>query len=127
MKELTMQEVLELIEFERDLSGVLLVKKVKSSVWGNVEGAVYGDVYGDVGCSVWGNVKGNVGGDVYGHVKGGICGGVGGNIYNDVKGDVYGAIKGREWDFVETNKERAIRLMRQGEIEEAIKVLEENE
>ena len=78
MKGPTMEEVLELVEFHRNLHGKLFVC----------------DVY----CTVWG--------DVYGTVK--------------------GTIEGRKWEFVETPMEKAIRLIREGNGEEAIKVLEES-
>jgi hypothetical protein len=127
MKEPKMQEVLELVEFERNAYGVLHVKSVKSSVWGNVEGAVYGDVYGDVEGDVKGYVGGKVKGYVAGHVGGSVWGCVWGGVYGDVKGDVSGTIKGREWKFVETPKEKVARLIREGKGEEAIKVLEKSE
>ena len=97
MSEPTIEEVLNLVEFDRRHDGSLRVKKVCDNVWGDVQGAVWG--------SVWGNVYGNIWGDVNGTVNGKIC--------------------GRKWQYVETPKERAIRLIREGEIEEAIKVLEE--
>ena len=93
MKEPTMEEVLKLVEFDRNSDGSLLVRKVYGNVWGDVCGDVVGNVKGDV----WENVYGTVN----------------------------GKIAGREWQFVETPKERAIRLIREGKGEEAIKVLEE--
>jgi hypothetical protein len=99
MKEPTMKEVLKLVTFRRDVWGTLYVVDVWGNVLGNVGDSVYGDVYGDVKGTVWG----------------------------DVGGDVQGTIKGREWDFVETPKEKAIRLIREGKDEEAIKVLQEGE
>ena len=82
---ITMEEVLELIDFERDPFGELLVY--------NIRGAVHGSILCDV------------------------CGNIG--------GVVCGKINGREWQFVETPKEKAIRLIREGKSDEAIKVLEE--
>lgn len=105
MKEPTMEEVLELVEFDRNSDGTLHIKKVFDHVWGDVQGDVKGDVWGDVQGSVWGNVYGHIWGDVNGTVNGKIC--------------------GRKWQYVETPKERAIRLIREGKGEEAIKVLEE--
>ena len=84
---ITMEEVLELIDFERDPFGELLVY--------NIRGAVHGSILGDV------------------------CGNIG--------GVVCGKIKGREWKFTETTKEKAIRLIREGKGQEAIKVLEEEQ
>ena len=109
MKEPTIEEVLELVEFDRDKDGNLRVKKVRGNVWGNVQGYVWGNVMDDVK----GDVRGNVWGNVMDDVKG------------DVQGYVRGKISGREWQYVETPKERAIRLIREGKGEEAIKVLEE--
>ena len=97
MKEPTMEEVLELVAFDRDKDGSRLhIKKVFGHVWGDVCGTVRGDV--------WGNVRGDVWGNVWGTVQ--------------------GKIQGRKWQFVETPKERAIRLIREGKGDEAIKVLE---
>jgi hypothetical protein len=134
MKEPTMQEVLELVEFDRDFSGILHVKSVKGSVWsvggsvgGNVGGSVGGNIKGDVAGYVDGTVGGFVGGSVKGSVYGDIEGDVGGSVIGDVGGSVGGTIDGCAWQFVETPKEKAIRLIREGKGEEAIKVLEESE
>lgn len=67
MKEPTMEEVLELVEFGRDDDGKLCVRNVK----GNVEGSVWGSVFGDVD-SVMGNVEGSVWGNVLGNIYGDI-------------------------------------------------------
>jgi len=48
-------------------------------------------------------------------------------VWGDVHGTVKGTIEGRKWEFVETPKEKAIRLIREGKCEEAIKLLEEDE
>ena len=93
MKEPTMEEVLELVEFDRDDEGQLVVRSVLTDVMGDVRGDVRGDVCDYVLGNVWGGVQGK--------------------------------IAGREWQYVETPKERAIRLIREGKGEEAIKVLEE--
>lgn len=71
MKDITLEEVLELVDFERDESGALMVSRIK--------GFVLGDVLGDV----WGSVRGNVWGDVK-------C---------DVEGSVLGTISGKKWCF----------------------------
>ena len=92
MKEPTMEEVLELVEFERGENGDLFIVDVKGIVLGSVKGFVGGFVGGCVG--------------------------------RGVRGNVYGKISGRKWQFVETPKERVIRLIREGRGEEAIKVLE---
>ena len=95
MKEPTMEEVLNLVEFKRNLRGKLYVLDVKVSI----AGSVWGHVAGDVNGSVWGRVEGRV----------------------------EGTIGGREWEFVETPKEKIIRLIREGRGEEAIVALEESE
>ena len=95
MKEPTMEEVLNLVEFKRNPRGKLYVLDVKVSIAG----------------SVWGHVAGDVNGSVCGRVE----------------GTVEGTIGGRQWEFVETPKEKAIRLIREGKGYEAIKLLEEAE
>lgn len=116
MTEPTKEEMMELVEFEREFSGRLRVKSVKSDVWGNVEGAVYGDIYGDVFGSVVGSVVGSVRGHVWGDVS---C-----VVHGDVHGNVLGTIHRRKWKFLETAKEMAARLIRESKGEEAIKVME---
>lgn len=116
MKEPTMEEVLELIDFGRDAKGKLFVLNVKDHVMGDVNCHVRGSVKGDV--------KGHVWGYVWGSVKGHIMGNVERNVWGGVWGTVKGTISGREWQFAETPKEKAIRLIREGKGEEAIDVLE---
>ena len=99
MKEPTMEEVLERVTFKRYTNGTLYVISVRGNVRGNVLGYVSGSVEGSVGGSVGGNV----------------CGGV------------EGTINGRKWQFAETPKEKAIRLIREGRGDEAIQVLQEVE
>lgn len=115
MKEPTKKEMQELVEFSRLPCGELSVLTVKGNVRGNVEGSVWG--------SVWGSLLGSVGCDVVGHVEGGVWG----HVKGSVSGNVYGTINGREWQFIETPKEKAIRLIREGKSEEAIMALEESE
>jgi len=107
MKEPTIEEVLELVDFERNACGDLYIKNVNRSVWGNVWGCVEGDVKSHVKGAVYGNVNGFVGG----YVGGGVA----------------GTIDGREWKFLETDREKVIRLIREGKNREAIQVLEESE
>jgi len=102
MKEPTIQEILAVVTFNRDANGRLVI----NDVFGYVSGSVLGNVCG--------NVKGNIGGCVWGSVGG------------DVQGGVKGTINGCKWKFVETPKEKVIRLIREGNAEEAIKVLEES-
>ena len=66
----------------------------------------------DEGCLFVRNIKGHVMGDVERSVWG--------NVGISVKG----TIGGREWEFIETKKEKVIRLIREGRGEEAIDVLE---
>ena len=66
-------------------------------------------------------VKVSVEGSVWGHVRGDVNG----SVWGDVEGTVEGTISGRQWEFVETPKEKAIRLIREGKSEEAIITLEE--
>ena len=120
MKGPTRKEVLELVEFDRDKDGNLRVREVRGSVWGSVEGSVLGNIRGSVEGSVEGNVLGSIEGNVLGNVQGSIQG----NVWGNIRGSVEGRISGREWQYVETPKERAIRLIREGKGEEAIKVLE---
>jgi outer membrane lipoprotein SlyB len=56
-----------------------------------------------------------------------VRGNIGGWVLGNVCGSVGGTINGREWQYVETKKEKVIRLIREGNGEEAIKVLEEGE
>lgn len=91
--QITLEEALELVEFELSIQGEWRVKHVKSSVWGNVYGDVT-NVHGDVLIDVWGNVWGNVGGNL-----GGEC---------------FGTISGHEWKFVETPREKLKRLIDEG-------------
>lgn len=99
MKEIAIKEVLELVEFERSDDGKLFISYIKGGVMGDINGSVEGNV--------WGSVKGHIDGIV--------------------EGNVWGTISGRLWEFTETDKEYAIRLIREGKSEEAIKVLEEGE
>ena len=79
--QITLEEALELVEFELDPEG-WRVKQVRGSVWGHV----------------WGGVRGSVAGDVQGNVQGNI----GGNLH--------GTIRGRQWKFIETSKEELNQL-----------------
>ena len=97
MKNPTIKEISELVEFGRSDDGKLFISYIKGNVMGDVDG----------------NVNGNIWGSVEGHIDG------------SVGGNVWGTIKGRYWEFTESNKEYAIRLLREGNAEEAIKVLEQ--
>jgi hypothetical protein len=99
MKEIAIKEVLELVEFERSDDGKLFISYIRGNVMGDVDGNVNGNI--------WGNVQGYINGSIGENVR--------------------GTINGRLWEFTETDKEYAIRLIREGRSEEAIKVLEESE
>lgn len=105
-----MTEIQNLVEFGRNEDGDLIIKKIKS----NVHGPIYGFVEGDIDDDVFGDVKASIKGDVWGDV-------------GEVSGVVHGKIAGRKWQYIETPKEQAIRLIREDKINEAIKVLEESE
>ena len=95
-KEPSMEEILAIVEFERDEGGCLCVTKVKGTVRGNVEGSVVG--------GIWGSVWGGIGGDVRGNVEGSVWG----SVWCSVMGSVLGKISRREWQFAETPEERAM-------------------
>ena len=99
MKEIAIKEVLELVEFERSDDGKLFISYIKGNVMGDVDGNLEGHV--------WGSIKGYVNGSI------------GENVFC--------TINGRLWEFTETDKEYAIRLIREGKNEKAIKVLEGSE
>jgi uncharacterized membrane protein len=103
MKTPMIQEILALVTFNRDANGNLVI----NDVFGHVSGSVMGNVRG--------NVKGNIGGCVWGSVGG------------DVQGKVKGTINGCKWKFIETPKEKVIRLIREGKSDEAIQALQEGE
>ena len=103
MKEPTIEEVLELVVFDRDKDGELRIREVRDNVCGSVIG------------NVWGNIRGIVQGSIEG------------DVWGNVWGNVQGKISGRAWQFVETPKEKAIRLIREGRGDGAIKVLEEEQ
>ena len=96
MKEPTMEEVLELVSFERDDSGRLCVRNVLGNVKGNVSGDVEGILFGSVG-----KVVDDVRGDVLGNVEGYVGGDVEGPIYGSVGRGVWGTIDGSKWQYVD--------------------------
>jgi hypothetical protein len=59
VKEITLEEVLERVTFDRGRNGELRVVDIKGHLHGNVAGSVYGEVQG----SVWGKISGNYWGD----------------------------------------------------------------
>lgn len=63
------------------------------------------------------SVEGSVFGSVYGDVNG--------SVFSHIGGTVHGTINGRGWESIETPAEKAVRLIREGKGDEAIKILEE--
>tara|TARA_R110000851_G_scaffold143067_3_gene281894 strand:- start:317 stop:628 length:312 start_codon:yes stop_codon:yes gene_type:complete len=91
-KQITLEEALKLVSFYHGYAGEWEVL----SVHGDVKGNVYGKVGGDVDC------------------------GIGGDVHGNVEGDVEGTINGREWEFVETPKEKLQRLIEESGNQELI-------
>ena len=106
-KQITLEELLEVITVKQTSEGFWQITDVKCTIFGDV-----GDVFGDVG-----DVSGSVG-DVFGDV----CG--------DVYGIVRGKINGKEWQFIETPKDKLKRLIEEGadkeQLLEAFNQLENN-
>jgi len=122
-KQITIEEVFELVEFTYDYAhgGGWVVSSVK--------GDVRGDVYGNVDGGVGGNVRRDVGGDVGGYVGGDVYGNVGGDVGGNVGGDVLGTIDGKQWQYVETPRQKVERLIKatgNTELIEAFNQLEDN-
>ena len=116
--QITLEEVLELVTFKQYPNNTWLICDVK--------GTITGDVIG----SICGNVGGDVGGYITGSVFGDVCGDVGGIVGRSVGGKVWGTINGREWEYVETPKDKLKRLIREGsdqkELLWAVDQLEDN-
>jgi outer membrane lipoprotein SlyB len=74
--EVTLEEVLELVDFKRDEDGKMRV------------------------VNVWGSILGTVRGSILGTVEGSILGTVEGSVWGDVKGDVEGTVEGSVWGTV---------------------------
>ena len=68
MEKPTIEEVLELVSFERDEDGNLQIYNVCGNVRGSVCGSVHGSVHGNVRISVCGNVGCDVWGNVFGKI-----------------------------------------------------------
>ncbi len=122
-KQITIEEVFELVAFTYDHAhgGGWVVSSVK----GDVRGDVYGNVGGDVGGGRGVGVGGNVYGSVYGNVHGNIYAAVSGSI----SGDVRGTINGKQWQYVETPRQKVERLIKETgstELIEAFNQLEDN-
>jgi hypothetical protein len=95
-KQITREELLDLIFVEKGADGDWFISGVKADIWGKVQGCVYGDI----------------GGFVDGNIEYSVIGDVGGNVG--------GTINGREWNFVETPREKLQRLVKEGATKEAL-------
>ena len=118
IKQITLKEALELVAFKIDHFG----KWVVCDVYGNVCGDVHGNVYGDVNGKVNGSIRKDVNGNIYGNIYGSVEG--------NVRGYVSGNINGRDWEYIETPKDKLKRLIEEGadrkELLEAFNQLEDN-
>ena len=88
-KQITLEELLELVSVEQTSDGRWHITKVKGNINGNIDGYVFGDVIGNIS----------------------------------------GSIKGKEWQFVETPKDKLKRLIKEKgdeELIEAFNQLEDN-
>lgn len=132
-EQITLEQALELVDFDQGNSGTWHVTVIKGSCvtvkgsCGTVEGTC-GSVERGCGavkgyCGIVEGVCGTVEGDC-GIVRG-DCGNVGGNCHT-VEGCVLGTINGRQWQYVETPRQRMARLIKEGASqEELLKALEE--
>ena len=121
--QITLEEALKLVSFYHSDKCGWQVNSVDGDVCSNVFGNVRGHVFGDVECDVGGSVFGNVNGNVDGFVNGNIGGFVKGNIGGDVCGAVHGTINGRNWESIETPKDKLQRLLDGASEEELLKLI----
>ena len=124
-KQITLEEALELVSFYHSDDCGWRIR----AVWGNVYGFVDGDVKGYVKGDVIGNVEGNVTGNVRGAVCGNVEGDVWGTVFGNVDGYVYGKINGREWESVETPKDKIQQFIEESgnqELIDAFNQMEDN-
>ena len=133
LAQITLEEALKLVSFKHVRGLGWLVCAVDGNVHGNVNGFVYGNVKGYVKGNVDGNVNGDVGGDVGGNVDGNVKGNVDGNVHGDVCGYVDGIVKGtindRDWESVETPKDKLQRFIEESgnqELIDAFNQMEDN-
>ena len=85
-KQITLDEVLKLVSFEK-IGSKWYLHDVVGDVGGCIGGSVYGDVTGNIVGDSAGDVVGNVDGNVVGYVHGNVGGGgVGGDVCGDVEG-----------------------------------------
>ena len=57
----------------------------------------------------------DVKGDVWGNVRGSLFGSVFGDAWGNIVGRVFGTINGKDWDYVETPKQKLRRLIKEQE------------
>ena len=69
----------------------------------------------------------DVHGTVYGNVDGNVNGIVGGDVLDNIDGKVYGRINGKEWQFIETPKDKLKRLIEEKGDEELIEAFNQLE
>ena len=107
-KQITLEEVLRLGSFKYDDRHGWQILDVKSDVTGDVCANVHGGIYGVVKGDIEGSIVGNVVGDVRG------------NVFGAVDGNVHGKINGRNWEFIETPKDKLQRLITESGDQELI-------
>ena len=116
-KQITLEEVLEMVSFKKNAFGEWRLVNVNCNVNGNIHGDVDGTVCGDVDGSVLGNIYYGVAGDIRGDVDGDIYG----NVLGTVKGDIYCD----EWQRVETPKQKLKRFIKETGNSEMLELLEQ--
>ena len=125
-KQITLEELLELVTVKQMPNGSWRIIGVYGTVYGDVRGEVRGFVGGDVGGTVYGTVYG----DVRGNISGDVGGDVGGTVWGNVDGIVRGTITGKEWQYIETPKDKIKRLLEEGadkeQLLEAVSQMEDN-
>jgi hypothetical protein len=132
-KQITLQQALELVDFDQNSYGTWRVSVVKGGCdtvedyCGIVKGEC-GTVKGNCGtvegdCGVVKGYCGVVKGDC--HTVKGDCSFVKGDCHT-VEGRLLGTINGRQWQYIETPREKIVRLIEEGASkEELLKALEE--
>lgn len=114
-EQITLKEVLELVNFT--YSVVIGRGWQVASVKGDVRGTVHGNVYGSVRGSIRGDVTSDVHGDIYG------------DVHRSVEGKLGGTINGKQWQYVETPRQKVERLIKETgntELLKAFNQLEDN-
>jgi len=120
------EDIYNLITFYKNFAGDWCVKDVMGDVYGNVTGNIQGDVLGDIEGDVRGDVLGNVNGSVS-DVGGNVHGDVRGTVRGDIGGSVGGTINGCVWQYVETPKQKLLRLIKNTGNEELLETFNQME